>query len=408
MWAMGGYLQSETIVGVIRFSLQQPTVDNCDPSKAQCFNAFSPLNTLPYCEQYERKISNASYKGKSYPCEIYEATNAQIVSEKSITVVTRGTITNQTLVCGVDDQTCGRTYNDTSLEHKFYTAQSEAFTVLFDHAVTASKICSRHTPESYACSAQASQYQGRLYSVNDELCAQEHKQANSFAHYRGKIETEQAPCYVQPNRTSQDQDFFSLEVLLMAAGMNLDDCNGKSEEMPCQTYRDSGATVLLNIYWADFSPYEGMVEPYYYYKTQLIAGSSFKQYIPFYNNYRQSRTLLNAHGIKLAVLLGGEFNQFNAVAFLVTLTTALGLLAVATTIVDNLMLYVLPEKRRYQEAKYESTEQFHTEGVLTSALEGFDHLVRNTNDNDEEDQEGGRDAAPMNEGMEEPLLQSDD
>jgi hypothetical protein len=396
MWALGGYLESSPVVGVVRFSLQQPTAKNCDPSQPGCFNAFSSLNTIEYCEQYDaNKVAannnkSTQFKGNIYPCEIYEAINAQILSEKSITVITRATLTNQTLACHEHDLTCSRTYNDalslssSFLERKYYIAQSEAFTLLFDHAVTASKICTNHgnshpSSTSYTCSAQASDYEGRLFSISDRLCVQEHSKGNAFKDYRGAKETDQAPCYILPNRTSTHQDVFSLEVLLMAAGVNLDDCSTSSSSgKPCQTYRDSGATMLLNIYWADFNLYQGRVEPYYYYKTQFIAGSTFKQYIPFYdNNYRQSRTLLNAHGIKIAVLLGGEFNQFNAVTFLVTLTTALGLLAVATTIVDNLMLYILPERERYQEVKYENTEEFEQNGGVLSAtlMVGLNQLV---------------------------------
>ena len=67
-------------------------------------------------------------------------------------------------------------------------------------------------------------------------------------------------------------------------------------------------------------------------------------------------------------LLGGEFHKFDMLSFLITITTAVGLLAVATTIVDLLMLYVLPEKERYQEAKYESTEEFERQNLVPSAL----------------------------------------
>jgi hypothetical protein len=55
--------------------------------------------------------------------------------------------------------------------------------------------------------------------------------------------------------------------------------------------------------------------------------------------------------------VGGAFHQFELVAFLITVTTALGLLAVSTTVVDSLMLYILPEKERYARAKYENTEE---------------------------------------------------
>jgi ATP P2X receptor len=368
MMAQGGWLESSPVVGVVRLSLQHPTIDNCDPSTNGCANSFSALNTLPYCTQYnDTARTNRSYSGATYPCEIYEAINAQIVSERSIVVITRGSVKNQTLLCTSNDMTCPNTYHDTSSEHKFFTAQSEAFTILLDHAVTASKICTnQNNRASQACSSEASNYQGRLLSKSNRLCALEHTKGNAFTSYQSKKETGNVPCYIQPNRTSTNQDFFSLNILLEAAGMDLDDCNPNTG-IPCQTYRDTGATLLLNIYWSDFRPFRGLVTPYYYYSPQFIVGSTFKQNIPFYETYRSSRTLLNAHGVKVAILIGGEFNQFNIVTFMVTLTTAVGLLAVATSIVDWCMLYILPDKKRYQQAKYEQhPEEFQATNILTS------------------------------------------
>ena len=402
MFAMGGWLESSPVVGVVRFSLQQPTVQDCDPAWPNCDNAFSSPTIMPYCQQhyttqsnnslvsyYYHDNNNANYSGYVYPCEIYEAVNAQVITETSLTIMTRASTVEQQFVCPVDQKnqndpapTCPRTYNNTGNESKFYVLQSESFTVLLDHAVTASKICtSKPHSHPYACSAQSSVYQGRLYSKTEQLCQREHLKGNAFVDYRSNITTATAPCYISPNRTrSSSQDFFSLDVLLQAAGIHsLDDCNqifdddyddynmenptttttSRRRDMrnaTCKTFRDTGATLLLNVFWNDFVNYEGVVEPHYYYAPQLVGKSSYKQYIPYYDHYRNHRVLLNAHGIRLAVLLGGEFHQFSPISFLITLTTALGLLAVATTIVDSLMLYILPEKERYQEAKYESTE----------------------------------------------------
>jgi len=386
----GGYLSSHQVVGVIRFSLEHPTKNNCDPSDASCINDFAPLDQLPYCRQYDG--SAESYAGNVYPCEIYESINSQLVSEKSITVMTRASTTNQSLVCNADDMVCPRTYGDTSSEYKFYIAQSEEFTVLLDHPVTSSKICNERSTHrgkntdnntDYACSAESSRFSGRLHSSNAELCAEQHAKGSAFKSYRGLQQIETAPCFIEPNHTDTNQDFFSLSTILQAAGVDIDGCNAglggtrseTGDSGSCQTYRDTGATLLLNIFWTDFASYRGLVQPSYYYAPQLIAGSSFKQYVPFYNSYRSQRTLLNAHGIRIAVLLDGEFHVFNTVSFLITMTTAVGLLAVATTIVDLLMLYVLPEKRRYQEAKYERTEEFEGRDIVSSAVAGLNQLV---------------------------------
>lgn len=400
LWAFGGWLASSPVNGAVRFSLQQPTEHGCDPFDADenCRNAFKPVNALPYCEQSPASLS---YQGNVYPCEIYEAINAQFVAETSLVVVTRASTINQTLVCGdgpANEMDCPHTYETVGSEHKFYTAQSEAFTVLVDHAVAASKICNAH-PTSYSCSAASSEFRGRLYSNSAELCREQFGLSSAFQQNRGTKLTPDAPCYIEPNRTALQIDFFSLDVLLRAAGVTLDDCVVSKTTAKCQTYRDAGATLLLSIEWNDFAFYNGKVEPHYYYRANIV-GRSYKMFVPFYESYRLKRTLLAAHGIRIAVLLGGEFHQFELVAFLITVTTALGLLAVSTTVVDSLMLYILPEKERYALAKYESTEEvFETPSILSVVLgsrEHSNHVVEDMSANE---------ARGTESSIEQPLLQ---
>jgi ATP P2X receptor len=386
LWAFGGWLASSQVHGAVRFSLQQPTEQGCDPFHttldSDCRNDFAPVHTLPYCSQ---SPSSSSYPGNVYPCQIYEAITAQYVTESSLLVVTRASSMNQTLVCGDNltniEMSCPHTYEDTSEEEgKFYVAQSDAFTVLLDHAVTVSKTCdsvqkrssSGSSKSGYSCTAESSDYQGRLLSRSPSLCREQSSLGAAYAHYRGNQQTESAPCYIAPNQTDLRLDFFSLDVLFRAGSdASLDACVEVSTSVAngtqCQTYRDVGATLLLNIVWNDFVVYHGKVEPHYYYQVAIV-GRSFKIFIPYYQHYRTRRTLLSAHGIRIAVVLGGEFHQFELLAFLITVTTALGLLAVSTTIVDSLMLYVLPGKERYAKAKYEVTNDIS--GSRSTALLG--------------------------------------
>ena len=76
LFAMGGWLESSPVVGVVRFSLRQPTINDYNPIEDDCYDAFLPLNELPYCEQSSK--SDGSYTGNVYPCEVYEAVNAQL------------------------------------------------------------------------------------------------------------------------------------------------------------------------------------------------------------------------------------------------------------------------------------------------------------------------------------------
>ena len=59
-----------------------------------------------------------------------------------------------------------------------------------------------------------------------------------------------------------------------------------------------------------------------------------------------TRTKNNRHGIRLVFRQIGDIGTFDVQVLLVNMVAAVALLAVATTIVDNLMLYVLPQKAR--------------------------------------------------------------
>jgi hypothetical protein len=441
MWAYGGYLASVPISGVIRFSLQQPTEQNCDPfdTNVPCRNAFTPVNELIYCQQ---SPNSTSYRGTVYPCEIYEAINAQIITETSLVVISRAKSTNQTLVCGDDLDvrsvtTCPHTYESSELTNEnpngasinlFYVAQSEAFTVLLDHAVTAAKICRDNIMSDnptaranvYACSAPSSSFRGRLYSTNDDLCKEfDECHQSSYRGMTGSQRIATAPCFVQPNQTAKaNLDYFSIDVLLRAAGVALDDCadgttndtmtntNSTTNTTKCQTYRDLGLTILLNIEWNDFLPYHGMVEPYYHYRAHLVS-RSYKAYVPFYHTYRQSRTLLSAHGIRIAVLINGEFHHFEWITFLITLTTALGLLAVSTTVADSLMLYILPEKEQYAKAKYEAVNEIVALMPNTTMIP---NMVNDDFNGNDENESSRSDIAPLETtfSLSDPLLCNND
>jgi hypothetical protein len=398
----GGYLEANRVVGVVRFSLKQPTKNNCDFTAYNCTNSFESLKKLPYCQQslsYRSQETEviSTYPGSVYPCQIYEAVNAQVIRESSMVVWTRASTKHQSLICGGgQEMTCPRNYETASDEGPFYIADVESFTVLLEHVATASHICesrqqiSHSSEPHYTCSAQASVFPtaGRLSSLNEKLCQQEfNANNNSFTQPHGNQRQSHAPCYIGANRTNHGQDFFSLHVILQASGISLDDCIDNQNDS-CITYRESGATFLITVVWNDFLPLHGLIEPFYFYKTDII-GTTYKETQAFYEKYRDSRTLLNAHGIKVAVVTAGNFHQFTWLNFFITITTALGMLAVATAMVDACMLYVLPEKKRYHKVKYETIPQ-------ESDYSPFSSLASEPDGDDEELQDSS--------GLSNPLL----
>jgi len=64
------------------------------------------------------------------------------------------------------------------------------------------------------------------------------------------------------------------------------------------------------------------------------------------------------YGVRLIFLITGTFGEFDFPTLLTSLVSGLVLVKVATTIVDMIIIYVLPDKIMYREHKYEVTEDF--------------------------------------------------
>jgi len=345
LWKDGGYLMTEKVSGVARFSLQQPTIDDCNPTDDDCLNDFTPLEELPYCSQ----ATDLVYYGPKYDCQYYENVGLQTLYDSSILITTRVTVRQEDLVCTSDlDTTCPRVFNvsKNTTEQTYYAADVEKFTVLFDTSVFAT------TLNVYG---ESSQMEGRLYvESNHALCAKE----PSATYYFDSSLTNEAPCYIMPNKTSANLDYFSLDYMMGAAGSSLDD-NSTS----AKTFRYDGTTLVMQVEYTNTASWSGLTGNITYtYKPKLLHSSSFKLYDniwegPF-GNYRENRTLLNKHGIKIDLVQTGFLSSFSFSNLLVSLTTSLTLLAVASVITDYIALFLMPDRLQYNEAKYELTEDF--------------------------------------------------
>ena len=63
LWYNGLYLESSALTGACRFTLQQPTVGDCDPTKAGCFNDYGRPADARYCSQSGAAYGKAAGAG---------------------------------------------------------------------------------------------------------------------------------------------------------------------------------------------------------------------------------------------------------------------------------------------------------------------------------------------------------
>lgn len=250
LWYNGLYLESSPLTGACRFTLQQPTVDDCDPTKPGCLNDYGLPADAAYCGQ-----SSGAYGGKKYPCEFYENIGAQKMFDSSLLVSTRVTTLGQSLACNatVGAPTCPTVY-DVDTTATAYVMAAERFTVLVDHSVLATSI--KHLEGT------SGDLDGRLYvKAASRLC----RDFSASSDPRGLRATRVAPCYVKPNVTARGLDYFSLAVLLEAAGASLDDVNYGGE-----TYRETGASLILEINYENFRGWPGVGQITYSYRLRRL------------------------------------------------------------------------------------------------------------------------------------------
>jgi len=161
-------------------------------------------------------------------------------------------------------------------------------------------------------------------------------------------------------------DVFSVGTLLHAAGFSLDDENNNGE-----SYRYSGSVIVVII---EYNNRQEAIE--YKYKPSLIEKAEMKilelvtdvNYVSSKlfdkvgadNSINESIGWLeyNRHGIEIKFVQLGNIGKFDFMALCMNLVASIAMLSVASTIVESLMLYVLPEKGDYRNLKYLISEDF--------------------------------------------------
>ena len=104
--------------------------------------------------------------------------------------------------------------------------------------------------------------EGWLYvEKNDALCTQYVNATKS----QGKTDyTNAAPCYIEPNKTSANLDYFELETLLQAAGSSLDMDGNRLE----------GATMVMQVDYSNTLSWKGLSNKIQYtYTPTMLSGS---------------------------------------------------------------------------------------------------------------------------------------
>ena len=141
-------------------------------------------------------------------------------------------------------------------------------------------------------------------------------------------------------------DIFTLKYILNACGIYFEDVSSISNN----TVRFEGAAIVITISYENSDPNN----PTYSYHVSAIPDTAYKFVEAKY--YGLTRALSNRHGLKLIYVQTGQIGKFDIESLMIQLTTSLGLLAVASLVIDMIMLQFMPMRRWYQKFKFSESK----------------------------------------------------
>jgi len=342
----GEYVKAEPPVGTVRFSFRAPSADACNPLHHWCELRLRNLTDLPYCGQN----SNADAL-MVLNCTYMDSAEAVSISDSRAFLTTYFEELKQERACKAEDTTCKHLWlpaggQQPGANHRqVFVADVERFTLMLDHAVTA--------PTSKV-KGSVREFQGFLETQSPSLCATHpNRTARPVEPGEPLVPTTGPPCYIKPNSTSPTGfgfDVFEMSTLLQAAGMDLD---GPKEHQEEHSVRREGGILVVEIKYKNSKPWKGTTRKVHYsYEVTSMPGDAKRVLVD--KIPPDQRVVFDRHGVEIFVIQTGSLKAFDALKLLVTLTTALTMLAVANFIVDSVALYMLPERDLFNKVKYPS------------------------------------------------------
>jgi len=352
------YLAYRTPTSISRLTLQETTLDGCNPNEPDCEDAFPITSSLPYCctaacdRQQDGSCICPWRQFRNFDCDYLDGAGAAIVSGQSILVSTFIKEYNQT-----QNASCTGSHGCTKLwetnpegPSARFVAGIKDFTILIDHSVFQRDL------DIFRTSRQMRGYLlvNGTTPLQNKLCAEREDALTAPIH---GWPTDTAPCYIRPNLTEDNRDIFALDTLMRAMGVSLD---GASYYGSGHSLRYEGLTATLQIEYFNTWPWHGVL----YQDDGEVAVSYVYQLVPLQKNpykstqlvwlrYPDRRIKRDVHGVYFSVEATGRLAVFDLQTLLLTLTTSLALLAVGSTIVKYLAIYVLKHRPYYKEMMYQ-------------------------------------------------------
>ncbi|KAL6072949.1 Purinergic receptor [Balamuthia mandrillaris] len=331
------YLLLEVPTGSVRTSLQSPQTAGQLPP---------PPSQLPYCsplaaasssaqQQQQKRQSDSGGGGggfpfDQYPCQYWdeELVVFPVTEATAMFIATRVTSASEHLVnCSLTSPTC--VYVNAQPPETFFIANIENFTLLIDHSMFTQEV---------GLQANSRELPGKLVNQHG------HEMKDPFP----------GDSIGQAGKA----DIIHLSLLLEAAGIHSLDTPSSNNATLSKRY--DGIVLLVFITYSNTFSFNTK-SVHYEYSVHEVSSTKFKSVEPILTKNITTRQTWNRHGIRLIFIQQGRLGKFDFQTLLLSLVSGLGLLAVATFIVDTCALRLMPStKKIYHRYKYLETPEYAT------------------------------------------------
>jgi len=289
-------------------------------------------------------------------CKIWDAFDIVYPKADSdaISITTRVVEIEQERICKEEDIKCSDIFQETG-KNKFFIADVENFLLVIDHSMQTSNFIKRKMDfDEIAKSSR--DMNGTLLSYN-----------NSVVHELPKFKPDIIPLWkllesadvflddksdrIRWRRTRRrvQQDFI-VQNEVEEQSLGIERWGGEED----RSFRARGLVLFVTIHYTNMDTWFGIENTVHYeYRVHRLQETEYALYESLDSTEGDMhRHLHKRFCIHIKFLLSGSIGRFSLNALLSNIVTSLGLVTLASIIVDQLALYVLPIRQQYNNVKY--------------------------------------------------------
>ncbi|KAJ3119336.1 cytochrome c oxidase subunit 1 [Nowakowskiella sp. JEL0407] len=233
----------------------------------------------------------------------------------------------------------------TANKKKYYIANVEDVTILLDHSVRTQFSSGGDAGKFDYASYNEIDMDGKLISgcknAVGSVAINFNATTRKNSTYNTKLDVISVRDLLRASACSSDGN---------ATGLKLDSASNSPGSAADETWRSTGTVISVPIYYENEVGNPQIL--HYTYLPAQLNGTEYK-IVQHITNPDGTVTYLNRHGIRIILTQFGAIGVFDFQSLLINLVAALALTKFATTLVDLLMLYVMPRRHSYKEAKYD-------------------------------------------------------